>query len=102
LRELVRNLNPDIDTAVRTHTAADVAQLMQQDVGVAIMGERELAFGLVDYALRSLGVPDRETQLVVQEMRVSGEGGVYDRRPEEPSRRAPELRQHRVEEPSSE
>ena len=100
--ELVRNLNPDIDTAVRTHTEADVAQLMQQDVGVAIMGERELAFGLVDYALRSLGVPDRETQLVVQAMRVSGEGGVYDRRPGEPSRRAPELRQHRVEEPSSE
>lgn len=100
--DLARKLNPDIDTAVRTHTEAEVAQLMRQGVGVAIMGERELAFGLVDYALRSLGVPDRETQLVVQEMRMSGEGGVYDRQLGGPSRRAPELRQHRAEEPSSE
>lgn len=97
--ELARTLNPDIDTAVRTHSEAEVAQLMQQGVGVAIMGERELAFGLVDYALRSLGVPDRETQLVVQEMRMSGEGGVYERRPGGPSRRTPELRHHRAEEP---
>jgi CPA2 family monovalent cation:H+ antiporter-2 len=54
--ELARQINPKIDTAVRTHSESEVAYLEQQGVGVAIMGERELAFGLMEYALRSLRV----------------------------------------------
>jgi CPA2 family monovalent cation:H+ antiporter-2 len=89
---LARKIKPGIDTAVRTQSEAEVAHLERQGVGVAIMGERELAFGLMDYALRSLGVPHDRARLVVQGVRVSGEGGVYERRPYEPARRAPELR----------
>ena len=40
-------------------------------MGVAIMGERELAFGLMDYALRSLGTSDEKARLVVQGLRVA-------------------------------
>ncbi|HEX2528500.1 MAG TPA: YbaL family putative K(+) efflux transporter [Geminicoccus sp.] len=95
--EIARTLNPSIDTAVRTHSEGEVANLERQGIGMAIMAERELAFGLMDYALRSLGTSDDKARLVVQGIRVSGDGGVYERRQDEPARGAPELRQHRAE-----
>ncbi|WP_448208268.1 YbaL family putative K(+) efflux transporter [Azospirillum sp. sgz302134] len=98
--DLARQINPGIDTAVRAHSEAEVAHLERQGVGVAIMGERELAFGLMDHALRSLGASDDRTRRVVQGVRVAGEGGVYERRLGEPSRGVPELRQHRDEAPA--
>ncbi|HYD67113.1 YbaL family putative K(+) efflux transporter [Azospirillum sp.] len=97
--DLARQINPGIDTAVQTHSEAEVAHLERQGVGVAIMGERELAFGLMDYALRSLGTSDDRTRRVVQGARVAGDGGVYERRHSEPPRGAPELRQHHGEAP---
>jgi CPA2 family monovalent cation:H+ antiporter-2 len=94
--ELAREANPRIDTAVRTHSEGEVAHLERQGVGVAIMAERELALGLMDYALRSLGVPEGRARLIVQEVRAAGDGGAFERRPNvEPSRGAPELRPHR-------
>jgi CPA2 family monovalent cation:H+ antiporter-2 len=93
--ELARSLNPGVDTAVRTHSESEIAHLERQGVGVAIMGERELAFGLMDYALRSLGTPAEKAQLVVQNARVSGDGAVYERRLNAPLRSTPELRPHR-------
>ncbi|HWL71121.1 MAG TPA: YbaL family putative K(+) efflux transporter [Geminicoccus sp.] len=95
--ELARGLNPTIDTAVRTHSEGEVANLERQGAGIAIMGERELAFALMDYALRSLGMAEDKARRVVQRVRVSGEGGAYERRPNEPVRGAPELRPHRDE-----
>ncbi|WP_029010459.1 YbaL family putative K(+) efflux transporter [Azospirillum halopraeferens] len=95
--DLARRLNPAIDTAVRTHSEAELADLERQGVGVAIMAERELAFGLMDYCLRSLGATGDDARQVVQRVRVGGAGGVYDRRRVVPSRGAPELRQHRDE-----
>jgi CPA2 family monovalent cation:H+ antiporter-2 len=77
--------------------------LEQLGVGVAIMGERELAFGLMEYALRSLGVSQYKTQVIVQSLRTSGEGGAFERHAElEPRRSAPELRHHRETEESIE
>src|SRR5687767_9994726 len=70
--ELARQLNPKIDTAVRTHSESEVAYLERQGVGVAIMGERELAFGLMEYALHSLGVSQYKTQVIVHNLRTSG------------------------------
>jgi len=97
--ERVRTLNPQIDIAVRTHNESEVAYLERQGVGVAIMGERELAFGLIDYALRSLGTSDKKARLVVQGLRVTGDGGAYERKDDPPARSVPELRPHRGEEP---
>lgn len=62
------------------------------------MGERETAFGLLRYALSSLGLPDDRAQAIVQSARMAGEGGAFEREtdielPEAP----PELREHREE-----
>jgi monovalent cation:H+ antiporter-2, CPA2 family len=92
--ELARTLRPGINTAVRTHSEGEIAHLeRRQSVGVAIMGERELAFGLMDYALQRLGTSADQARSVAQGMRVPGNGGVYERRPD---RSAPELRSHQA------
>jgi CPA2 family monovalent cation:H+ antiporter-2 len=93
--ELVREMNPGIDIAVRAHSEGEVANLEREHVGIAIMGERELAFGLLSYALRSLGTAEDVASRVAQQARISGEGGAFERRNEAPARGAPELRQHR-------
>jgi monovalent cation:H+ antiporter-2, CPA2 family len=67
-------------------------------VGLALMGERELAFGMLDYALRSLGLREAEARLMLQAYRTLGD---VRARPEEdgrPARGAPELRPHREDE----
>jgi len=47
--------------------------LERQGVGMAVMGERELALGMAEYALRSLGLSEDKARLVVQDLRASGE-----------------------------
>ncbi len=93
--ELARAQNPGIEIAVRANSESEVAALAKQGVGLAIMGEREVAFGLMDYALRRLGTPANATQVFIQTMRGTGEGGAFERRPEELARGTPELRAHR-------
>ena len=94
--ERVRELSPGIDVAVRAHSESEVAALARENVGIAIMGERELAFGLLTYALRSLGTGEEAARLVVQKARITGDGGVFERQSEAPARGAPELRHHRL------
>ena len=93
--ELARGHNPDIDIAVRANTESEVAELAQQGVGLAIMGEREVAFGLMEYALRRLGTAANAAQVFIQTMRGTGEGGAFERWPEQRARGTPELRGHR-------
>ena len=89
---LARELNTGIEIAVRTHSEAEVGYLEKQGVGLAIMGEREMAFGLLDYALRALGTTEEKARAVTQQLRVSGDGGAFERRPDAPAYRAPELK----------
>ena len=49
-----RQLNPTIDTVVRTHGAAEQAYLERAGVGRAVHGERELAASMARYALFAL------------------------------------------------
>jgi K+:H+ antiporter len=92
--ELARQVNAHIETAVRTHRASEVAYLKEQGVGIAIMGRREVAFGLLRYALSRFGLPDDRVQVIVQTARASGEGGAFEREPEiELPDPAPELRE---------
>jgi CPA2 family monovalent cation:H+ antiporter-2 len=55
--ELAQQLRPGIDLVVRTHSAGELQALEALRVGRAVMGERELARGMLEYALRSMGVP---------------------------------------------
>jgi len=66
---LVRAKNPTIDIVVRTHS--DLEQQLFETLGVskALMGERELAFGMAYYSLRSLGVDDDRAADVVEQLR---------------------------------
>jgi monovalent cation:H+ antiporter-2, CPA2 family len=93
--ELARQLQPGIGTAVRASSEREVADLEREGVGMAIMGERELAFGLLAYALRNLGTPREHAEQIIQGMRGAGDGGAFERRPDEPELGAPELRPHR-------
>ena len=94
--ELARAQNPDIEIAVRASSESEVAALAGQGVGLAIMGEREVAFGLMEYALRRLGTAANAAQVFTQTMRGIGDGGAFERRPEEWARGTPELRAHRA------
>jgi CPA2 family monovalent cation:H+ antiporter-2 len=53
--DLARQSNPGIDTVVRTHTDHELEHFEKVGVGRVVMGERELALGMTDYALTSLG-----------------------------------------------
>jgi CPA2 family monovalent cation:H+ antiporter-2 len=53
--DLARQANPRIDTVVRTHTDHEREHFEKAGVGRVVMGERELALGMTDYALISLG-----------------------------------------------
>ncbi len=93
--ELAREQNADIEIAVRAGSESEVAAMAREGVGLAIMGEREVAFGLMGYALRHLGMLAGATQVFIQTMRGTGDGGAFERRPEEQARPTPELRAHR-------
>lgn len=53
--ELARTVNPTIDTVVRTHSDESKRSFEQMDVGLAVMGERELALRMVRYVQESYG-----------------------------------------------
>src|SRR3954452_22637863 len=82
--ELARQLQPGIGTAVRASTEREVAELKREGVGMAIMGERELAFRFLTDALRSLGSSREHAEVIIQGMRGTGDGGAFERRPDEP------------------
>jgi CPA2 family monovalent cation:H+ antiporter-2 len=54
--EQARRLNPSISSVVRTHSEEERAYLERAGVGLAVMGERELARTMARYALEALGV----------------------------------------------
>jgi monovalent cation:H+ antiporter-2, CPA2 family len=94
-----REASPGVDAVVRAHGEGELARLRERGVGLALMGERELALGMVEYALRALGLREGEAALLVRTLR-----GVPGGRADEAGelrRRAPELRPHRPEDGSA-
>jgi CPA2 family monovalent cation:H+ antiporter-2 len=57
--EIARRLNPRIRTVVRTHSESELKSLQDAGVGLAVLGERELALAMADYALGHFGFPPR-------------------------------------------
>ena len=66
---LARKLNPDIDSVARTHSEAEQRYLEAEDVGLAVMGERELALGMARYALRDWDEDPERADRVVDSLR---------------------------------
>ena len=62
--ELARGLNRSIDIVARTHNESEFKALEALGAGRVVMGERELARGMLEYSLRSLGVPPERARAV--------------------------------------
>ena len=67
--ELARAKNPTIDIVVRTHSDKEQELFEALGVGKALMGERELAFGMAHHSLRSLGYDEDRADSVIAELR---------------------------------
>ncbi len=78
--EHARKVNPAIDTVVRTHSDAERAYLERQGVGRAVVGERELAMGIVRYAFSSFGVERDMAEVAAQTLQL-GDPHTGRRRP---------------------
>ncbi|WP_270939298.1 NAD-binding protein, partial [Falsiroseomonas oryzae] len=58
---LARAANPAMHAVVRTHSDEEAAWLeAEEGVGLVMMGEREVALGMADYAMQRLGVEAAE------------------------------------------
>lgn len=72
-RHIVREAHkasPKLAIAVRTHSDAEFARLKADErVGRAVMGERELAYGLAHYALQAMGRSIDEADMAVLDLR---------------------------------
>jgi CPA2 family monovalent cation:H+ antiporter-2 len=90
--EIARQIAPDIDTVVRTHSEAEMAYFESKGVGLVVQAEREIALGMTGYALRMLGLSEGEARLFVESSRKFDETGKSSRLPHAS---APELRPHR-------
>ena len=76
VREVIRRaraINPSIDVVVRTHSESEQRWLRSQGVGLAVLGERELALGMAAYALGRWNVAPERIERVVGELR-AGDG----------------------------
>ena len=69
--ELARHQNPNVATAVRTHSESELHFLENAGVGRVVMAEREVAFGITEYALLTLGVDEERTRTLLHRIRES-------------------------------
>jgi monovalent cation:H+ antiporter-2, CPA2 family len=67
--ELARTSNPGIDTVARTHSEDERTYLERHGVGLALIGERELALGMAHYALLRLGCEEKRADATVDAIR---------------------------------
>jgi len=74
--EIIRAANPGIVAAARSHDDSESAYLAQEGVGLVVMGEREIALGMAEFAMRRLGLDAEQSQATVDALRAAlGEGG---------------------------
>jgi CPA2 family monovalent cation:H+ antiporter-2 len=96
--DCAREANPGIEMVVRAHSEAELPRLQSQGVGLAVVGEREIALAMLDYTLRGLDFREVEARLVVQAFRASGDATMRPGDDGPPRRPVPELRPHRAQE----
>jgi CPA2 family monovalent cation:H+ antiporter-2 len=87
--EVAEAAQPGIDIVVRCHSETEAAYLETLGVGLTVVAEREVALGMIGFALHRMGLSEGEAHLFVQ----SARWVKWDAT--EPGDRAPELRRHR-------
>jgi CPA2 family monovalent cation:H+ antiporter-2 len=71
-RQIVRQAlkqNPEIDIVVRTHSDKDARSMNKLGVGFAVMGEREIGFGMATYALYKLELSSEHAKDAISHLR---------------------------------
>lgn len=66
---LVKKLNPALEIIVRVHDDTDAQHMEKLGIGLAVMGEREIALGLSAYALQHYGVDSQEAMETLSRLR---------------------------------
>ncbi|WP_232475216.1 NAD-binding protein, partial [Neoroseomonas rubea] len=68
--EMACRANPGIIAAARAHDEEEARFLeREQAIGLVVMGEREIALGMADFAMTRLGVPAAEALATVDALR---------------------------------
>lgn len=67
--DIAKQVNPGLDTVIRTHSAAEQVYLEQRGAGEVVVGEWELALGMARYALRAVGAEATEAERVLRTIR---------------------------------
>lgn len=67
--DLARAANPRIEAVARTHSEPERDYLEQHGVGLALVGEHELALGLAHHTLQRMGCTDDEADEAVEAIR---------------------------------
>ena len=66
---MVRKNYPDIKIVARTHSDEEARAMTQMGVGLAVMGEREIAFGITYYVLQTLGFDTDRARSTISQLR---------------------------------
>jgi len=66
---VARKNYPKIPIVVRTHSDEEAKSMIKMGVGLAVMGEREVAFGIILYVLQTLGLDSSETRTTISQIR---------------------------------
>lgn len=69
--DLAREANAHLDMVARTHSDHEREYLERQGVGMAVMGEHELALAMMGYGLRSFGTHEDVARMVVNGFRTT-------------------------------
>jgi CPA2 family monovalent cation:H+ antiporter-2 len=70
--EIARSANSRIHAIARTHSAAELKQLEQLGADRVVMGERELALGMLGHTLDCFGLDESRVRSTVEETRKAG------------------------------
>jgi CPA2 family monovalent cation:H+ antiporter-2 len=73
--EQARHANPKLQITLRAHDEEEAAMLARESGGMVVMGEREIALGMADFALQRLGVGAGTAQATIDVLRarISGQ-----------------------------
>ena len=72
---LAKRVNPKLDIIVRVHEDNEAQKIKKLGVGLAVMGEREIAFGLLAYALERYSVASQDILQSLAAIRLKKEKG---------------------------
>lgn len=66
---VARKSYPNLPVVVRTHSDEEARTMTRLGVSLAVMGEREVAFGIILHVLQTLGLDPNETRTTISQLR---------------------------------